>query len=279
MSVATKLLIVAACLDATRVQCLPQSWSTNVSCNSSMFQCVYCHDPDNACCDCWISCEDECDTTKGLTQECCDCWHKFEKLEGGCKPDSWVATEKLIQPPAVTTQLCFEDGKCPQGSNGYMNFSSLCCSGSVHVDVSCLQETDGVAARCGDTMETAAPEDAKASPENATASGSNCSVGPANTRWTSELGANVIIAVGPCLGCWCEFDSKQFNSAVCEAGNGGPQFYPPAGVDVCFGPPSACMGMGVFSGDCNTLSFTKGDPVSGVHDPLPIVGKLWRRQK
>ena len=103
-----------------------------------------------------------------------------------------------------------------------------------------------------------------------------CCFGPPGTAWTTDLGVKISPVVGPCMGCWCETDSASFSTAVCEIGMSGP-YAPPSGVDVCVGPVGSCMGMGVYSDDCNVLNLTKGAPVAGIPDPLMKLGSVWRR--
>ena len=106
-----------------------------------------------------------------------------------------------------------------------------------------------------------------------------CSFGPGSvmngTEWTTDKGATVTALLGPCLGCWCEHDTADFDSAVCEEGMSPRPL--PAGVDACLGPPSSCLAAGTYSDDCNTLTFTEGNAIAGIPDPLKKLGKVWRR--
>ena len=110
-----KLVCVAAFLFVSLVQGLPQllqpPWSpmvTNGTCDSSTYKCIYCHDPGNACCGCWIDCDDECSNPPtGSPQACCDCWLKQDKFPNGtagrCDPSSQTVTDNTTQAAEVAT--------------------------------------------------------------------------------------------------------------------------------------------------------------------------------
>ena len=106
-----------------------------------------------------------------------------------------------------------------------------------------------------------------------------CSFGPNGTEWRSldKPGVSVRAVLGPCLGCWCEFDSAKFDSAICEPG--APGFRPPADADLCLGPIGVCAAKGRWvSPGCRVLNFTKGDPMpAGLPDPIATLGASWVR--